>query len=143
MTVTISASTTGSAKRARCSSAPRSRTSANGATRGLGATRHLLLRREQRGAQLVERVAAEQRGQQQAIGLQGAADLHQRARQVVDELQGEARDDEVERMVAKGQRLLVGPNAQARRIAREDAPRLDVDDGLDSRQLPSLRATRP
>ena len=41
-------------------------------------------------------------------GFERAADLHQRARQVVDELQRQRRHDEIERGVAERQRLLVG-----------------------------------
>ena len=59
-------------------------------------------------AQFGQAVAADQRGQQQAVGLQRAADLDQRAGQVVDELQRQCGDDEIERAVGKRQRLLVG-----------------------------------
>ena len=59
-------------------------------------------------AQFGKRVAADQRGKKQAVGLQRAADLHERAGQIVDELQRQRRHDEIERAVAKRQRLLVG-----------------------------------
>ena len=44
--------------------------------------------------------AAQQRRQEQAVGLQGAADLHQRAGQIVDRLQGKQADGQIERASA-------------------------------------------
>ena len=58
-----------------------------GGDAGASAALQLLLGRQQRVAQLGEGAAAEQRRQQQPIRLQGAADLHQRAGQIVDEVQ--------------------------------------------------------
>ena len=52
-----------------------------------GAAGYLGFRRDQRQAQFVQRVAAEQRGEQQAIRAQAAAQLDQRAGQVVDPVQ--------------------------------------------------------
>jgi hypothetical protein len=47
-------------------------------------------------AQFAERAAAQQGRHEQAVGLQGAAYLHQRAGQVVDRLQREQADGDVE-----------------------------------------------
>ena len=68
-------------------------------------------------AQFGEAVAADQRRQQQAVRLQRAADLDQRAGQIIDELQRQRRHDQIERAVGERQGLLVGGDAQ-RRIAR-------------------------
>ncbi len=58
--------------------------------------------------QLGQRLAAEERREKQSVGFERAANLHENARQIVDELQRQRRDDEIERRVAKRQRLLVG-----------------------------------
>ena len=80
-------------------------------------------------AQLGQRVAAEQRRQEQAVRLERAADLHQRARQVVDELQRQRRDDEIERAVANGS---ASSSATTRSVDRPAAatagsPAIDAD----------------
>ena len=67
--------------------------------------------------QLGERLAAEQSGEKQSVGLQRTADLHQHARQIVDELQRQRRDDEIERRIAKRQCLLVSGDAAGSGVA--------------------------
>ena len=133
MTVTVSASATGRANCARCSRAPRSRTSANGATRGLAPPSISSSAASSAVLQLGQRGAAEHRGEQQPVGLQGAADLHQRARQVVDEMQREPGHDEVERLIGERQRLLVGLHARAVALRQQAGRGLHVDDHLDAR----------
>ena len=77
-------------------------------------------------AQFGQAVAADQRGQKQAVRLERAADLDQRAGQVIDKLQRQRRDDQIERAVGKRQGLLVGGDAQCaiapsgRRRSRND-----------------------
>ena len=90
-----------------------SRTSAKGTTRGEIAALDLGLGGGESLAQLGERIAAGERRQQQAVGLERAADLDQRAGQIVDELQRQRRHHEIERRVAERQRLLVGDDGQA------------------------------
>ena len=72
-------------------------------------------------AQLRQRVAAGQGGEQQAVGLQRAADLDQRARQVVDLMQGEQRDGEIEG--AFGERRPLGVADEAGEAAFAEARR--------------------
>src|SRR4029450_1609294 len=115
-----------------------SRTSANGATRGetpfsisasavakawrssgrvsapTSAARNSPTGVSARGPLPGEARAANERRQQQPVGLERAPDLHQRARQVVDELQRQCRRNEVERSVAKWQRLLVAHDRERR-----------------------------
>ena len=67
----------------------------------------------ERLTQFGQAVAADHRGEEQAVGLERAANLDQRARQIVDELQGQRRHHEIERGVAKRQRLLVGATTAA------------------------------
>ena len=143
MTVTVSASTTGRANSARCSRAPRSRTSANGATRGLAPPSTSSSAASSAVLSSVSVVAAEHRGEQQSVGLQGAADLQQRAGQVVDEMQREPRHDEVERLIGERQRLLVGLHARAVALRQQAGRGLHVDHHLDARhaaQPPSEQA---
>ena len=78
-------------------------------------------------AQFGQRVAAEQRGEQQAVGLERAADLDERAGQIVDELQRQRRDDEIERAVGERQasssaatRGRFAPRRRAAAIERAD-----------------------
>jgi hypothetical protein len=59
-------------------------------------------------AQFVQRLAADQRRQKQAVRLQRAADLDQRARQVIHKLQRQRRDHEIERAFGERQGFLVG-----------------------------------
>ena len=103
---------TGSAKPARCSSAPRSRRSANGATRGDTPPSISVSAAAKACAQFGQRVAADQRREKQSVGLERAADLDERARQIVDELQRQRRHHEIERAVAERQRFLVGGDRQ-------------------------------
>ena len=84
---------------------------------------------QKRRPQLVERVAAEQRGQHQPVRLQGAPRLDQRARRVVGEVQRQGRDDEVHAVVAERQGLLVGDDAEPARGKKRCVP-LDADDGV-------------
>lgn len=62
----------------------------------------------QMGAQLGQGVARKHRGQQQAIGTQGAAHLDQGAGQVIRPVQGQRRDDQVEAGLGKRQVFLIG-----------------------------------
>ena len=71
------------------------------------------LGRGERLAQLGQAFAADHRRQEQPVRLERAADLDQRARQVVDELQRQRRHHEIERAVAERQRLLVGDDRSA------------------------------
>ena len=64
--------------------------------------------RGERLPQLGQRIAADHRRQQQPVGLQRAADLRQHAGQIVDELKGERRDDEIERFRLQRQRFAFG-----------------------------------
>ena len=123
MTVTVSASTTGSAKLRALQQRPQVPHVGEGGDAGARPALHLLLGRQQGGAQLAQRAAAEQGGQQQPVGLQGAADLDERARQIVDEVQRQARDDQVERLVAERQRFLVGPHARGLALREQARPR--------------------
>ena len=131
--MTVSASATGRANSARCSRAPRSRTSANGATRGLAPPSISSSAASSAVLQLGERGSAEHRGEQQAVGLQGAADLQQGAGQVVDEMQREPGHDQVERLIGERQRLLVGLHARAVALRQQAGRGLHVDDHLDAR----------
>ena len=63
-------------------------------------------------AQFGEAVAADQRRQQQTVRLERAADLDQRAGQVVDKLQRQRRDDQIERAIGERQGLFVGGDVQ-------------------------------
>ena len=101
---------------------------------GAGAAFELLLGGDERGAELVQRIASEHGGEQQAVGLEGAAYLRQHSREVVDELQGQPRDDEIERPVAEGQHLLVARNAQAGALGEQSGGRLRADHGGDAGQ---------
>ena len=89
-------STTGRAKPARCRRAPAVRTSVKGATRGEAPPVDLGLGRGEGLAQLDQRVAAEEGGEEQAVRLQRAAHLGERAGEVVGRVQGEDGDGEVE-----------------------------------------------
>ena len=118
-----SPSMTGNAKPARCRRPPSSRMSANGATRGETPPSTSALGGGECLAQLGEAVSADHRRQEQPIRLQRAADLDQRARQIVDELQRERRHHEIERAIGKRQRLLIGGDAQDIVIASRVQPR--------------------
>ena len=100
-----STSVTGSANPARCSSAPTSRRSANGATRGDTPPSQFGFRRGKGLPQLGQRIAADHRRQQQPVGFQRTADLRQHAGQIVDELKCERGDGEIERFRPQRQRL--------------------------------------
>ena len=65
-----------------------------------------------RRAQLGRDVAADHRRQQQAVRFEGAANLNQRARQIVDELKRQRGDDEIEGGVAERQCFLVRRHRQ-------------------------------
>ena len=67
----------------------------------------LLLGKLQRGAQLVQRVAAEHGADERAVGLQHAVDLRQDARQVVDPVHRHAAEDHVEGVWGEGKELVV------------------------------------
>jgi predicted amidophosphoribosyltransferase len=77
--------------------------------------------------QLGERLPAEKRGEKKPVRLERAADLDERARQVVDDMEREQGDDEIERSVAKRQSLLVGDDFSI--IRGTGRQRLDSDDG--------------
>ena len=119
---------TGSAKPARCSSAPSSRRSANGATRGETPPSTSLSACGEGFAQFGKTIAADQRRQQQAVRLERAADLDQRAGQVVDELQRQRGHHEIERAVGERQapprrrpramNRRARPSARRRRLSR-------------------------
>jgi hypothetical protein len=64
-------------------------------------------------AQLGQRVASDQRGEKQPVRLERPSHLHQRAGEVVDELQRERRHHEIEARVAKRQRFGLGHDLQA------------------------------
>ena len=132
-----STSVTGSAKPARCSSAPISRTSAKGATRRRGAALDLRLSRSECTlAQLGRGIAAERAPQKkQAVGLQRAADLDQRARQIVDELQRQRRHHEIERAVGE----TAAPPRRRRRVKeRYGQVRAAVAGGSAATMIPTL-----
>ena len=80
-------------------------------------------------AQFGQGVAADERGEQQAVGFQRALYLDQRARQIVDELQRKRGDDEIEGAVRERQRLLIGNDAERRAVAFSG--RCGSDDGTD------------
>ena len=88
-----------------------SRKSANGATRGDDAAFDLALGGGESLAQFGEAVAADQRRQQQAVGLERAADLDQRARQIIHKLQRQRRHHQIERAIGERQGLFVGGDA--------------------------------
>ena len=104
---TRSTSVTGSAKPARCNSAPTSRRSANGATRGDTPPSHSASACGEGLPQFGQRIAADHRRQQQPVGLERAPDLRQHAGQIVDELKGQRGDREVERFRRQRQRLRI------------------------------------
>ena len=66
----------------------------------------------ERLTQLDQTVAADERGEKQSVGFQRAAHLNERARQIVDELQRQRRDDEVERRLPERQCFRVGDDLQ-------------------------------
>ena len=99
---TCSMSMTGSAKPAWTSMSPMSCMS----TKRLVCVRPSTPR--ERRAQLAQRIGPERRERQQAADLQHAAELGERARQVVDPLQRQVAPDEVERDAAQRQRVDVG-----------------------------------
>ena len=66
------------------------------------------LGRGERLAQLGQAVAADERREKQPVGFERAAHLHERAGQIVDELQRQRRDHEVERILPQRQRFRVG-----------------------------------
>ena len=66
------------------------------------------LRRSKGLPQFGQRVAAEQRGEKQAIRPQRAADLRQHARQIIGKVQRKRREHEVERLRRKLQRFVGG-----------------------------------
>ena len=69
-------------------------------------------------AQLPQAGAAQQRGQEEAVGPQRLANLQQTAGQVVHPVQGEVGDHQVEAIVAaKGRRLFVGDQGRPCRLA--------------------------
>ena len=80
----------------------------------------LALRDREALAQFGQRVAADDRRHQQAVRRERPADLHQRARQVVDGLHGEQRDGEVEAAASASGRRSRSPTAPA----KSPAPRL-------------------
>ena len=82
-------------------------------------------------AQLDQGVAADERGEEQPVRLERAPDLHQRARQIVDELQRERGDHEIERGVAERQRFLVGGNRQSGTHGTRAGERIGGDDRAD------------
>ena len=82
-----------------------------------GAAFDLFLGDQQRRPELRERSSAQHRGQQQAVGLQGAADLQQGTRQVVDEVQRESGHDQIERLIRRRAALPRPPARAGRRIA--------------------------
>jgi hypothetical protein len=67
-------------------------------------------------AQFGQRVAAEKAAEEQTVGLQGPADLDQRAGQVVDGVEREERDGEIEALAREGQRFLVANDREFRRV---------------------------
>ena len=75
-------------------------------------------RRREGLPQLGQRIAADHRRQQQPVGLQRAADLRQRAWEIVDELKRERGNDEVERL--RLQRRAARIRGPADRSARVD-----------------------
>ena len=84
-----------------------------------GAAGHLGLRGDQAGAQLRQRRPAEERAEEHAVGLQGPADLDERAGQVVDPVQRQWRDDQVDGPVLERQALLVDHRARRGRRPRQ------------------------
>ena len=78
-----------------------------------GAAGHLRFGLGEGLAQFVQRLAADERGEEEAVRPQRAANLDERARQVVRPLQGEQRDDEVEACRREGQRLRVADDVGA------------------------------
>ena len=95
------------------------------------------------GPQLGETFAADHGCKEQPVRLERAADLDERARQIVDELQGERGDDEIERSVAKRQRLFIGdarPAIVPTRLAR--SPRRTASVGVPrSTAISKVRST--
>ena len=63
--------------------------------------------------QFSQRISTCERGKQQAVRLQNAADLDKRTRKIIDELEREGRHEEIERALAKRQHLLVGDSGEA------------------------------
>ena len=119
--MTVSASTTGSAKRARCSSAPRSRTSANGATRGLAPPSSSSSAASSAVRSSISVLPPSRAARNSPSGFKARRICTSVPGRSLTRCSDEARDDEVERLVAEGQRLLVGLHARGRRTARAGA----------------------
>ena len=99
---------------------------------------------QERLAELEQSVAAQHRREQQAVGLEGAPDLNQDARQIVHPMQAERADDEIERGCADRQPFLVGDEAERACGARHHARRkIGLDEHLHSAALAQHRPKLP
>ena len=81
--------------------------------------------------ELGQRVAADQRRDEEAVGLQRAADLDERPGQIVDGLQREQRHGEVEAAVRRRQALEIADRAEEIAAAEARQSRREPDDAID------------
>ena len=94
----------------------------------------------QRLAQFDERFAAENRADEEAIGRKRAADLDQRAGQIVHPVKRKNAGGEIETRRCKGQRLLIGGDPEAGRMFEHGGRQIGRDDSADLvRRNPGLR----
>lgn len=97
-------------------------------------------------AQLMQGFAAKHCAQKQAARLQGAADLHQTARQIIDPMQAKIAQHQIKCFRRKWQRLLIRNQPQALRILRHCGRNIglhnlpDPDAGMAGQQIAQFAA---
>ena len=70
---------------------------------------------EKHTAQFDQRIAAQDRREEQPVRLQRPPDLDQGARQIVDPVQRQCRSDQIERAIGKGQKFFIRHDRRDRR----------------------------
>lgn len=126
-----SASTTGRAKPALCSSAPASRTSANGDTRGPAPPSSAISASNQARRNSFS-VCPQHGAEEQPVGLQDIANLEERARQVVDPVQAQIADHHIEAGGRERQEFFVRHGAQPAGAADHGFGQVALDQRLDA-----------
>jgi len=84
-------------------------------------------------AQFAQRIATEERREKQAVRLQRGSNLDQRARQVVDMMQREQRDDQIEASAGQRQALDIADRVLV--IENGEIVRDDAREGVDAAQI--------
>ena len=97
---------------------------------GAGAAVDLTLGGDEGLTQLGQALAADQGCEQQAVGFQRMAGLHECAREVVDPLQRQGRDDQIETGGLEGKQFFVGLHASVRRTAQKCCDCIHLDDEI-------------